>query len=82
MSMSNPSHAGTLIYRCRLCQACEEKVFVPDVADALDSIMITGRSPERGWGAMARRFDYHKCHSGYLGVMDLVGGRRDTSEGD
>jgi hypothetical protein len=73
--------AGTLLYRCRRCDAVEAGAHVPDLSTVLTVIVVGVQAPQELVDGLARLHSTHLCGGGAIGVADLIGGRFDGEEG-
>lgn len=67
---------GVLVYKCRQCGKLTDEFGVPNLIEALTSIVDEGKTPQE-WGITAHITTLHHCGSGIVGVADLICGRPD-----
>lgn len=65
---------GSLIYKCRLCGKLHKPVGIPNVTEALISVVVGTPLPKE-WdgGRNINILDIHSCGNGRTGLSDLVG---------
>lgn len=65
---------GNLIYKCRLCGELHKPIGVPNVMEAMVSVVVGKPFPEEwGSGHNINILELHNCEDGRIGLSVLVG---------
>lgn len=72
-------YQGQLVYQCRRCNQTYLSAHVPDVNIAQAALVVEGKTPQK-WGIVRSVVDSHLCEDNNIGITDLIGIVKDSTD--